>query len=221
MTKQIDNKKNPKLIKKETPVGPVYVDNPASPAYGEFIKRGVDYANSHKEVLEQNVMRRINMERKKLTLGARFFPSFDEAYKYDMDPVSLFGRWIGSIGLAVTLTYGGCQGIGNNIEYSEGVRAGMINKFSNKGLFWKTYEGQMALEGIVSGKNSVGANVWNFSLDRQARNGENTEELAEKIRQSLETGTKVRVTYVEPLATWPWRSGTDYLIQNVEPVEQK
>ena len=49
---------------------------------------------------------------------------------------------------------------GNNFEYSKGTRAGVINKFSEKGIVWKTYEGQIALEGIVSTGESVGANVW-------------------------------------------------------------
>ena len=53
---------------------------------------------------------------------------------------------------------------------------------------------------------------------RQARHGENTPELVTKLREYMKNGTKVNVTYVEPLATWPWRSGTDYLIQNFEPV---
>jgi len=113
------------------------------------------------------------------------------------------------------------QCVGNNITYSEGVRVGMINKFSNRGLFWKTYEGEMALEGIVSGGNSVGANVWRFSLDRQAKHGEDVKNLAKEVLSYAESGTKAKVTYVEPIATWPWRSGTDYLVQNIEPVEEK
>ena len=96
----------------------------------------------------------------------------------------------------------------------------MINKISEKGLFWKTYEGQMALEGIVSENNSVGANVWDFSIDRQARHGENPKELVEKIKGYLEAEAKVKVTYVEPFATWPWRSETNYLIQSVESIRK-
>lgn len=173
------------------------------------------------------------MKEEKFTFRQKWMPNFDDAEELrdqreyregevylsiDIPFVDFFGRWARTLFCAGAILWGAYQGIGNNIEYSQGIRTGMINKISEKGLFWKTYEGQMALEGIVSGNNSVGANVWDFSLDRQARHGENPKELAEKIRQYLETGTKVKVTYVEPLATWPWRSGTDYLIQSVEPV---
>ena len=166
----------------------------------------------------------MDREKPKQTFRQRWLPSIDNAEEVTAGDdgklvFHILKRYARTLFCAGSILFGTYQGIGNNIEYSEGIRTGMINKLSEKGLFWKTYEGQMALEGIVSGNNSVGANVWDFSLDRQARHGENPKELAEKIRQYLETGTKVKVNYVEPLATWPWRSGTDYLIQSVEPVK--
>ncbi len=108
---------------------------------------------------------------------------------------------IGKIGTVIVvgtaLVLGSCQ-LGNKLEYSNGVRVGMINKFSKKGVAFKTYEGQMALEGIVSGGTSMGANVWNFSLDRSRKNGENTDELAKRITEYMNSGTKVRVNYTQP-----------------------
>lgn len=159
------------------------------------------------------------------TLRQKLMPNGDEAEDAGRDKWYggmgvFFGRWARTVALAGTLIWGTYQGIGNNLQYSDGIRTGMVNKFSSKGLIWKTYEGQMALEGIVSNGNSSGANVWDFSIDRQARHGENGAELARKIREYLESGTKVKVTYTEPLSTWPWRSSTDYLIQNVEPVNK-
>jgi len=41
-----------------------------------------------------------------------------------------------------------------------------------------------------------------------------------KLSQYLESGTKVKVDYIEQFATYPWRSETNYLIQNVEPINQ-
>lgn len=134
-----------------------------------------------------------------------------------------FGRWIRTIAvggfLGWSTLWGGYKLVFNDYEYSKGTRTGMINKFSEKGLIWKTYEGQMALEGMVSNKGYAGANVWDFSLDRQKRHREDTEELAKKIQSYLESGTKVKVNYIEPFTTWPWRSGTNYLIQKVEPIK--
>lgn len=114
----------------------------------------------------------------------------------------------------------GCY-ILNEYTYSEGTRVGVINKFSKKGTFWKTYEGQMALEGIVSSGDSVGANVWDFSLDNQARQREDTEALAKKIQDYAESSTKVKMKYHEPWTAWPWRSSSNYHVQSVEPAEKK
>ena len=126
-------------------------------------------------------------------------------------------RWVRTLALTGALIWGVYQGIGNNIEYSRGEMTGMINKVSEKGLLWKTYEGQLALEGIVSRDNSVGANVWNFSLDRQARRGEDTQKIVTELQGFMRDGTKVVVAYNQPFAAWPWRSKTRHLIQRVEP----
>lgn len=110
---------------------------------------------------------------------------------------------------------GSCE-CANRYEYSTGTRTGMINKISRRGLFWKTFEGQMALEGIVSGGSQTGANVWDFSIDGSERQGEDEYLLAKKVEDALKAGTKVRVTYREPFWKWPWRGDTAYFIQNIE-----
>ena len=76
----------------------------------------------------------------------------------------------------------------------------------------------MALEGIVSSEGSVGANVWEFSIDNQARHGENREELTKKLNEALESGQKVKVGYTQVIGGWPWRGSTGYYVQSVEPV---
>ena len=168
------------------------------------------------------------MESEKQSFRQRWFPNMGDSEeagsdKWYGDVGCFFGRWARTAVVGATLSWltiwGGCNIAGNNFEYSEGARTGMINKFTKKGLIWKTYEGEMALEGMVSGENYSGANVWDFSLDREARHGEKTEALVKKIQGYLDTGTKVKVTYTEPFITWPWRSGTNYLIQNVEPIK--
>ena len=163
------------------------------------------------------------------TLREKLFPTIAEARyyaqkRYDAKSATGIGifayRWMRSLALAGAILFGSYEAVnlGNNIEYSRGERTGMINKVSEKGLFWKTNENQMALEGIVSENNTAGANVWDFSLDREARHGENTQELVTKLREYMQNGTKVKVTYVQPLLTWPWRSETHYLIQDIGPV---
>jgi hypothetical protein len=117
-----------------------------------------------------------------------------------------------------TLTCGGILKGCNNWQISEGERTGMVNKVSTKGYFWKTWEGQMALEGIVSGSTSMGANIWDFSIDQQSRHGENKEELIKKLQDAINSGEKVKIRYLEMAKTWPWRSGTDHLIQGIDYV---
>lgn len=159
----------------------------------------------------------------KQSFRQKWFPTpddvIDAANSSDESLLLFLGRWLRTLAAGGIVLYSGIKFAGNDYEYSKGMRTGMINKFSEKGLIWKTYEGQMALEGMVSNRGYAGANVWDFSLDRQKRHGENTEELAKKIQSYLESGTKVKVHYIEPFATWPWRGGTKYLIQKVESIK--
>ncbi|HLD15503.1 MAG TPA: hypothetical protein VJB94_02900 [Candidatus Nanoarchaeia archaeon] len=161
-------------------------------------------------------MTRYNEE--KTTFKERWFPSIING-RYE--PVEFFLRWgrsllVGSLAFAT-----GCNIISNDYEFSKGVRTGMINKFSHKGLIWKTYEGEMALEGMVSKGNTVGVNVFDFSIDNQKRHDENIDEIRQKIEEAIDKGKKVKITYFQPLTTWPWRSSTSHLIQKVEFIEEK
>lgn len=140
---------------------------------------------------------------------------FTDRYGYHIK----WGRVLAAGALVVAATVKGC-GSCNDYEYGEGTRTGVINKVSKKGFIWKTYEGQMALEGIVGGQN-VGANVWNFSIDAKAEHGENVEGLAAKLNQTLESGTKVQVKYIEAGLPWPSRGLSSYYIQSVEPITKK
>ncbi len=124
---------------------------------------------------------------------------------------------VGGVVLALSL---GCCTSANSWHYSSGERVGVINKLSRKGMIWETYEGQMALEGLVGGQhNTTAANVWNFSIDETAANGENVEELSEQLRDAMISGDKVKVTYKEVLSGWPWRGRTDHYIQSVKPLK--
>ena len=136
----------------------------------------------------------------------------------DFLPSWIVKTFLGTM-LGATLFWGVGQGIGNNIEYSQGQRVGVINKISERGLIWKTKEGQLSLEGITSTGQPTGAGIWNFSLDRQARHGENTGSIYSLIGQHMEDGKRVKITYIEQFSTWPWRASTTYLVQSVEPLE--
>lgn len=68
-------------------------------------------------------------------------------------------------------------------SYSEGERAGILQKFSRKGWVFKTYEGELAMS-IVPG---VTPTIWEFSV----RDGS----VAEKLNAAL--GKRVALHYTE------------------------
>jgi hypothetical protein len=85
--------------------------------------------------------------------------------------------------------------------YSEGYRSGELIKISNKGVLFKTWEGELS-QGIA------GAQVFKFSvLDSE-----------EKIIQNMKDlqGEYVKVTYVERYKTFPWWGDTKYFITDVQ-----
>jgi hypothetical protein len=89
-----------------------------------------------------------------------------------------------------------------NMTYSEGIRSGELIKFSNKGILFKTYEGEIS-EGIA------GSRIFSFSvLDRD----KNVIEDLKKFE-----GRYVKVTYVERYKSFPWWGDTNYFIIAVHP----
>jgi len=68
-------------------------------------------------------------------------------------------------------------------HYSEGDRAGILQKFSSKGWLCKTYEGELALY-VVGG---VAPQIWYFSV--------RDEKTAEAMRQAV--GQKLQLHYTE------------------------
>ena len=88
-----------------------------------------------------------------------------------------------------------------NATYSEGVRTGELIKFSNKGIVFKTYEGELS-QGIS------GAQIFSFSvLDSQ-------EQVITDLK-ALE-GHYVKLTYEERYKTFPWWGDSKYFITAVK-----
>lgn len=87
-----------------------------------------------------------------------------------------------------------------NATYSEGVRSGELIKFSNKGIVFKTYEGELS-------QGMSGAKIFTFSvLDSEV-----------KVISDLKTfeGHYVKLTYVERYRTFPWWGDSKYFITAV------
>ena len=80
--------------------------------------------------------------------------------------------------------------------YSEGVRIGDLQKFSQKGMFTKSWEGEIVLEGFKIRGNQTsqtGGNVWAFSVLNP--------DVAKQINDAVMNGAKVVLKYcqVNPL----------------------
>jgi len=86
------------------------------------------------------------------------------------------------------------------IPYSEGVRSGELIKISNKGILFKTWEGEIS-QGIS------GAQIFEFSVE------DNKKTVVNKL-QNLQ-GKYVKVTYVERFGSFFWLGDTKYFITNV------
>ena len=91
--------------------------------------------------------------------------------------------------------------------YSEGYRAGLLQKFSHKGVFFKTYEGELILSSVSSNRDVALASekflftVTNKSLMRQF--------------DTLQ-GQPVIVHYRQKNASLFWRGDSPYLVDSVK-----
>ena len=97
--------------------------------------------------------------------------------------------------------------------YSDGVRVGQIQKFSQKGFINKSWEGELVLEGMKFKSNAQGAsggNVWKFSvLDAS---------VASAINDAVMSGNPVALKYCQVVFTG-FQSDTGYRVTQV--VERK
>lgn len=94
--------------------------------------------------------------------------------------------------------------------YSEGTRAGQLIKFSEKGVVFKTYEGELNMGGLRTGdaKDGLEGNLWQFSV------------LDEEVVKNLENaqGKRVKLTYKERYKAMAWQGDTNYFIVKIEVI---
>jgi len=106
-----------------------------------------------------------------------------------------------SIILVLTLVIAAYYAFVYYVPYSEGYRAGELIKFSNKGILFKTWEGELS-QGVSE------AQRFEFSVeDKQL-------EVIEDLKDYQ--GKMVKLTYKERFATFPWMGDTKYFVIKVE-----
>lgn len=91
--------------------------------------------------------------------------------------------------------------------FSDGYRAGLLQKFSRKGNIFKTYEGEMILSSVQSNKNvALASEKFVFSVADQ-----DVAFQMEKLQ-----GKNVVVHYTQKNNTLPWRGETEFIVSSVK-----
>ncbi len=91
--------------------------------------------------------------------------------------------------------------------FSDGYRAGLLQKFSRKGTIFKTYEGEMILSSVQSSKNvALASEKFVFSVDDH--------DVAVQLEKLQ--GKNVVVHYTEKNNTLPWRGETVFMVSSVK-----
>jgi hypothetical protein len=117
-----------------------------------------------------------------------------------------FGKWLAIFLIAALLLVTLYTWFMLSWSYSEGERAGVLQKFSRRGWVCKTNEGELALY-IVGG---VAPQIWNFSV-RDA-------EVAAQLHQAV--GSQVRLHYTEhPGLPTTCFGETGHFVDHLEIVE--
>lgn len=91
--------------------------------------------------------------------------------------------------------------------YSEGYRAGLLQKFSSKGALFKTYEGEIILSSVSSTRDvALASEKFLFSMTNKA------------IVRQFDTlqGNMVIVHYRQKNGTLFWRGESEYLVDSVK-----
>jgi hypothetical protein len=91
--------------------------------------------------------------------------------------------------------------------YSEGYRAGLLQKFSSKGMLFKTYEGEMILSSVSSTRDvTLASEKFLFTLTNKSL-----------IRQfDTLQGNMVIVHYRQKNGILFWRGDSEYLVDSVK-----
>jgi hypothetical protein len=119
----------------------------------------------------------------------------------------LFKRviWIFFVGFIIVFI--GFKYVKSIYIYSDGYRAGLLQKFSHKGTIFKTYEGEMILSSVISTNNvALASEKFLFSVKDP------------KTANLLDTlqGQFVRVHYIQKMDKFPWQGETAYFVDSVK-----
>ena len=118
------------------------------------------------------------------------------------------GRYFGWGLVVLALVAVGYTFLTLSYKYSEGERAGLLQKFSSKGWVCKTYEGELALY-VVAG---VAPEIWHFSVRDHA--------VAEQMSKAV--GQRVQLHYSEhPGVPTSCFAETPYFVDRINSIVEQ
>ncbi|MGO4292838.1 hypothetical protein [Chitinophaga sp. RAB17] len=116
------------------------------------------------------------------------------------------GRFVFIVVSIIVLVLGGIFFYKYYFVFGQGVKAGELNYFVNKGFVFKTYEGKLIQSGY-RGKvvGTIQSNEFQFSVAN------------ERVAQQLMTasGKVVELHYKEYLGAIPWRGYSPFIVDSV------
>ncbi len=98
------------------------------------------------------------------------------------------------------------------VNYSEGKRAGEVIKLSQKGVLFKTYEGQLNTGGFSEGDGDITSSIWHFSVRKSDK------EVLQAIDDAIDGGYRVKMYYHEKYVKLFFLGDTKYFVYKVERV---
>ena len=96
-------------------------------------------------------------------------------------------------------------------KFSDGYRSGKIMKVSERGVVFKTWEGQMDLQtfGAVKDKSNMVTETFKFSIVDDP-------ELIKELEDAALAGERVNLHYYERYIIIPWRGDTKVFVTGIE-----
>lgn len=105
----------------------------------------------------------------------------------------------------------GCCGLGllvPEVELSQGERTGTIVKFSHKGVFWKTHEGELNTGAVKQvGKDGAVTSTWEFTVTDP--------EVVRQVEEAQRKGGTYTLKYRQVMNPKPWNGSSGYYVTQI------
>lgn len=98
--------------------------------------------------------------------------------------------------------------------YGEGDRAGKVMKISQKGMLFKTYEGQINMEGFGAVRSdNIFSQTFEFSVEKSRP------EVITALQQAMKENKRVNIHYIERYWHFFWNGESKYFVREVNILE--